>query len=61
MKYLSLPEADIEANQLRSVCKTRCDAPKRLLWMGDKGSIVCMEKVHDQPLLGLGVRGLEVP
>ena len=58
MKKLSLPLADVNAKQQRGVRRSRCDELQRLLCMWDEGSIVCKEKVHEQPLRCHGV-GLE--
>ena len=59
MKNLCLLEADFLAKQPRGICKEGCDTLEGSLCVGDKDSVICEEKVLDQPLLHLGV-GLEV-
>ena len=53
MKNLSFPEADIKAKQPHGICRAICDTLQSLLCVGDKGSVICKEKVPDQPLLCL--------
>ena len=52
---LRLREADLEAKKLGSMCEARSDTLQGSFCVGNKGSIICEEKVSDKPLISLGV------
>ena len=52
---LRLLEADLEAEELGSICEAESDTLQGSFCMGNQGSIICEEKVPDKPLMSLGV------
>ena len=55
VKDLCLLEADLEAKELNSACKTGCDSLCSSFCVGNEGSVVCEEELPHQPFLGLRV------
>lgn len=60
MENLLLLEAGLKVEELSSICEASCDTLQGSFCVGDRSSIVCKEKVLDQPFLGLDV-GLKAP
>mgnify|MGYP007094308726 CR=1 FL=1 len=60
MENLRLLEADLEAEDLSSVCDASRGALQGYFCVGHRSSIVCEEEVPDQSFLSLGV-DLEAP